>query len=192
MADTPGPIEGELAEARDLVLLAEPEQLALLQDEQAGRSAGAAVIEAERRGRGRPTGARNKRNAKFRDQILALGPHPAIALQRAYSTPVDLLAAQLGCSRLEAAQLGIRAAAELLPYVEGKQPVTVDLRQRHDVVMIMAGGAGVGGEQLDAIAEAVNLADDELGGIDWGSATIEDLPSLSGEPQEDVRSGEAD
>lgn len=183
MADHPGPVADELDEARDLALLADPEQLALIQDEQAGRSAGAAIIEAERRGRGRPAGSRNKRNAKFRDQILALGPHPAIALQRAYSTPVELLAAQLGCTRLEAAQLGIRAAAELLPYIEGKQPVTVDLRQQHDVVLIMGGAPGVDGGQLEAIAEQVNAAD---GAMDWDTAEFEELPagdaSEQGEP----------
>jgi hypothetical protein len=58
------------------------------------------------------------------------GVHPALALARAYSTPVELLAAQLDCSKLEAFQCQMRAAAEVLPYVEGKQPVQVDVRQR--------------------------------------------------------------
>lgn len=181
MADHPSPIEGELEQARDLALLPDPEQLELIRDTVPARDAGTAVAVAERRGRGRPPGALNKRNAKFRDQILALGPHPALALQRAYSTPVEVLAAQLGCTRLEAAQLGIRAAAELLPYVEGKQPVTVDLRQQHDVVMIMAGAPGVGGAELQAIADHVNDAD---GAIDWETAEFEEL-----EPVPDVSQG---
>jgi hypothetical protein len=185
MADHPSPIAGELDQARDLVLLADPEQLELIRDQVPARDAGTAVQVAERRGRGRPKNSLNKRNAKFRDQLLALAPHPALALARAYSTPVETLAAQLDCSKLEAAQLGIRAAAELLPYIEGKQPISVDVRQRADVVMIMAGAPGVAGETLDAIASEVNAGLVE--GIDWQTAEIEDLsPSLVGSPSRDV------
>lgn len=180
MADHPRPLDGELEQARDLALLPDPEQLELIRDAVPGRDAGTAARVAERRGRGRPPGALNKRNAKFRDQILAMGPHPALALQRAYSTPVELLAAQLDCTRLEAAQLAIRAAAELLPYIEGKQPVTVDLRQQHDVVLIMGGAPGVDGGQLDAIADQVNAAD---GAIDWETAEFEEIEPGDSVPQ---------
>jgi hypothetical protein len=185
MADHPTPLAGELDQARDLALLADPEQLELIRDQVPGRDAATAVQVAERRGRGRPLGSLNKRNAKFRDQLLALAPHPALALARAYSTPVEVLAAQLGCTKLEAAQLGIRAAAEVLPYIEGKQPISVDVRQRADVVMIMAGAPGVTGQQLDAIAVEVNAG--MVDGIDWDSAELEDLsPSLVGSPSRDV------
>lgn len=173
MADHPKPLDGELSEARDLALLADPEQLELIRDQVPNRDAGVAVQVAERRGRGRPPGSRNKRNAKFRDQILALGPHPAIALQRAYSTPVETLAAALGCTKLEAAQLGIRAAVELLPYIEGKQPVTVDLRQQHDVVLIMGGAPGVTGEVLEGIAHQV-AEDAEPGAFDEIELELDD------------------
>lgn len=182
MADQPpSAFDAELVEARDLVLLADPEQLDLLARETG--SAGAAVIEAERRGRGRPRGSLNRRTAKFRDQILALYPHPAEALARAYSTPVEQLAAQLGCSKLEAAQVGIRAAAELLPYIEGKAPIAVDVRRRNDVVLIMP-GAGATEEETAAIVEAVNAAEE----IDWASAEpidVQAITSFTGEAIED-------
>lgn len=184
MADHPSPVAGELSSARDLCILGDPEQLELIRDEQPGRDAGAAVIAAEKRGRGRPAGALNKRNAKFREQLLALAPHPALALARAYSTPVELLAAQLGCTKLEAAQLGIRAAAELLPYVESKQPVAVAVKHAHDVVLVMPGN-GVSAEQLDAIAS--EIADAAADGIEWAEAEIVDvLPSLTGTPDQAV------
>lgn len=181
MPDHAGPVDEELEAARDLSLLDDPEQLELLRDKAPNRDAGTAVQASRRRGRGRPRGALNKRNAKFRDQILALGPHPALALQRAYSTPVETLAAQLECSKLEAAQLGVRAASELLPYVEGKQAVKVDLRQQHDVVLIMGGAPGVDGEELDAIADQVNAAEEQ--GIDWAEAEFVDLPDDDGDPE---------
>jgi hypothetical protein len=185
MADHPSPVAAELHEARDLCILSEPEQLELIRDAVPGRDAATAVAVAERRGRGRPRNSLNKRNQKFRDQLLAIGGHPALALVRAYSTPVETLAAQLGCSKLEAAQLGIRAAAELLPYVEGKQPVQVDVRQRSDVVLVMASGAEIDGGELQRIADEATHGMAE--GVDWESAEIVDvLPSLSGEPKQDV------
>lgn len=193
MADHPRPLESEIVEAqRDLCALPDPEQLELIRDQVPGRDAATAVAVVERRGRGRPTGARNKRNTKFRDQILGLGPHPALALQRAYSTPVEALAATLGCSRLEAYQLQVRAAAELLPYIEGKMPVQLDIRQAHDVVLIMGGAPGVGGDQLEAIAREVGGAGEDE--IDWGSATFEELPEAvrNGEPLRDSPAASGD
>lgn len=189
MADQPpSVVDAEICQARDLVLLADPEQLDLLTEETG--SAGAAAIELERRGRGRPRGAINRRNAKFRDQLLALYPHPAEALARAYSTPVDQLAAQLGCTRHEAAQLGIRAAAELLPYIEGKAPIAVELKRRNDVVLIMP-GAGTSEEELEAIRASIDAAEE----IDWGSAEAGDvlaITSFASGPQSDVSSDELD
>jgi hypothetical protein len=184
MADHPSPVAGELQEARDTCVLGDPEQLELIRDLVPNRDAATAVAIAERRGRGRPRGSLNRRNAKFRDQLLALAPHPALALARAYSTPVETLAAELGCSKLEAAQLGIRAAAELLPYVEGKQPTQVELKHHNDVVLIMPGG-GITPLQLEAIQNEAGAGMAE--GIDWEGAEILDvLPSLSGTLEQDV------
>lgn len=189
MADQPpSVVDAELAQARDLVLLADPEQLNLLTEEQG--SAGAAVIEHERRGRGRPKGALNRRNSKFRDQLLAIYPHPAEALARAYSTPVEQLAAQLGCTKHEAAALGIRAAAELLPYIEGKAPISVDVRRRNDVVLIMP-GQGVDEAELDAIRAAI----DDAAEIDWATAEAGDvleLTSFQGGQGSDVSTDQAE
>jgi hypothetical protein len=184
MAEDHSPVAAELKEARDLCVLADPEQLALIQDETPGRDAGTAVAVAERRGRGRPPGSINRRSAKFREQLLGMcgGMHPAMALARASTTPLELLAAQLQCSKLEAAQFAQRAAIELLPYMESKQPVDVNLSRRNDVVLIMAGG-GVGDEEIEDIRRDL----DDAGEIDWEQAEIIDvLPSLSGEPSRDV------
>jgi hypothetical protein len=172
MADQPPSVfDEELRQPRGL--LADPEQLDLLAEE-AG-SASAATVELEKRtGPGRRPGSLNRRNAKFREQLLGLYPHPAEALARAYSTPVHQLAAQLGCSKLEAAQIGIRAAAELLPYIEGKAPISVDVRRRNDVVLIMP-GAGVGDEQLAAINAGLAEAEE----IDWSTAEAGDVLQLT-------------
>lgn len=170
MVDTPTPLEADLDAARDLAALPDAEQLELIRDRTPGRDAAVAV--AEYRGRGRPPGAKNKRNVKFRDQILSLHSHPGVALARAYDRPVELLAAELGCTKLEAFQVQVRAAAELLPYIEGKQPVTIDVRQKHDMVMILAGGPGVGAAQLEATADQVNRLGDD-GPIDWEGVQVD-------------------
>lgn len=188
MADHPSPVAGELNQARDLCALPDPEQLELIRDQVPGRDARTAVAIAERRGRGRPPGSRNRQNQKFREQLLALsgGVHPGLVLARTYAMPVETLAATLECTRAEAYAFQMRAAAELMPYFEGKQPVQVDIRQRSDVVLVMAGGNQVDGGTLEAIAEEAN--DGIAGGVDWETAEILDvLPSL-GEPSQDVSS----
>jgi hypothetical protein len=179
MGDHPSPVAEVLNEARDLAALPDAEQLELIRDEVPNRDAGTAVAVMERRGPGRRPGALNRRNAKFREQLLAMsgGVHPALALARAYSMPVGTLAAVLDCSKLEAFHCQMRAAAEVLPYMEGKQPVQVDVRQRSDVVLVMAGGGGIEPEDLQRITDEATHGMSE--GVDWESAEIVDvLPSL--------------
>jgi hypothetical protein len=192
MADHPSPVAAELSEARDLCALPDPQQLDLLRDQVPGRDAATAAALAERRGRGRPKNALNKRNAKFREQLLGMcgGQHPAMVLARSTTMPVEQLAAVLQCSRSEAFGFQLRAAAELLPYIEGKQPVEVEIRRRNDVVLIMPAG-GASADQLDRIASEAGEGMAE--GIDWAEAEIIDvLPSLSGTPQQAVSPGEAE
>lgn len=192
MADHPSPVAGELSEARDLCALPDPFQLDLLRDAVPGRDAATAVALAERQGPGRRPGSLNKRNAKFREQLLGMcgGQHPAMVLARTTTTPVDQLAAILKCSRAEAFGFQQRAAAELLPYLESKQPVAVEISRRADVVLIMPAGSSTP-EQLDAIADEAGQGMAE--GTDWASAEIIDvLPSLSGTPEQAVPPGEAE
>jgi hypothetical protein len=109
------------------------------------------------------------------------GQHPALVLAR----DDDAGRAARGRARVLEAR-GVpaqqRAAAELLPYLEGKQPTQVEISRRNDVVLIMPSGRGnLSAEQLDAIAAEARegMAD----GIDWTEAEIIDvLPSLSGTP----------
>lgn len=192
MGDHPGPLAADLDAARDRGLLADPEQLQLLQDQVPGRDA-ATAVQVARRGPGRPAGALNKQNRKFRDQILAIcgGQHPAVGLARASTTPVDLLAAQLGCSLYEAATLSLRAAADLMPYLERKQPVEIDLREHSDMILVIAGG-GVSGDQLAGIRDEI----DAVEGVDWSTCEIEDVvPSIASDQgglASDVQSGSCD
>lgn len=108
---------------------------------EAERAAGVTIgqaVENVRRA-GRPKGAMNKRTGALRDYILNQFQHPAVALAQAYSRPVDMLAAELGCTKLEAFTVQVRAAGELLPYIESKMPVAVGIDQRGTIQLVIHG-----------------------------------------------------
>lgn len=89
-----------------------------------------AVIEHRRRtGKGgRKKGSTNKRSDDFARYMLQFGPHPGITMQRIQARPLEILAAELGCSKHQAAQLQIRCADAMMPYFESKKPVGLDIR----------------------------------------------------------------
>jgi hypothetical protein len=102
-----------------------------------------AAIEARRRGR--PPGSVNRATAEWRDWLLRRYRSPLEALAETYSRPVDVLAAELRCTLLEAMQLQQRAAIELAPYLHGKAAVEVNLTGRGLVgLTIVTGQAGDG------------------------------------------------
>lgn len=105
----------------------------------------AAVREYRRRqGKGgRKLGSGNRRNAEFRAFILAQGGHPGVFLQRVMDRPVELLAAELGCDKRDALDRQIRCATELMPYVEGKMPVNVNVAVRGDFSLVAGAGTGL-------------------------------------------------
>lgn len=112
-----------------------------------GGDIGAAVIEWRRRAGkgGRKRGAVNRKSADFARYLLQFGPHPGVAMMRTIARPVEMLAAELGCDKLEAASLQQRAAAELLPYFESKKPVAVDLGGAAHMTLILGQAAPAAG-----------------------------------------------
>lgn len=112
------------------------------------RDAGQAVERVRKAGR--PPGAINKRTGVLRDFILNQYSHPAVVLAQTYSRPVDDLAAQLGCKRIEAFQVQVKAAAELLPYIESKMPVAVGIDARGAISLVLHGADGASGGVVDA------------------------------------------
>lgn len=116
----------------------------------------AAVREHRRRAGkgGRKLGSGNRRNAEFRAFILAQGGHPGVFLQRVMDRPVELLAAELGCDKQGALDRQIRCATELMPYVEGKMPVNVNVAVRGDFSLIAGAGTG--------LFDGIDQDDDEL------------------------------
>lgn len=125
-----------------------------------------AVVEWRRRAGkgGRKRGAVNRKSADFARYLLQFGPHPGVAMMRTIARPVELLAAELGCTLLEAKAIQQRAEAELLPYFESKKPVAVDFGGQAHMTLILgqavpgAGPAAAIGP--DQAALPISFADD--------------------------------
>lgn len=120
---------------------------------------------------GRKKGSRNKRTEEFRRLVLASGGHPGLFLQRIYDRPTELLAEELGCSKREALDRQIRAADTLMPFIEGKQPVSVNLAVRGDMVLSAAMGTGLFDDLED-------LDGDDLGDDPQLSFSVENQPLI--------------
>ncbi|MFZ4687864.1 MAG: hypothetical protein ACOYLS_01370 [Polymorphobacter sp.] len=106
-------------------------------DGRADRNAGHAVEAV--RAAGRPKGATNKRTAAWRDYLLSKYAHPLEVLAQAYSRPVETLAAELGCTKLEAFTAQVKAAAELAPFIESKMPIGVAVDARGTISLVIHG-----------------------------------------------------
>lgn len=105
----------------------------------AGYQPGAPV----RRSAGRPVGAVDKRTAAWRDFVLARYPHPLVALAETWSRPVDQLAAELGCTALEAHRQQLKAVEAALPYLERRMPQEVAVSSDGAMVLQMVVSAGM-------------------------------------------------
>lgn len=151
-------IEAAVVEEQlDLLAPPSPEEMADAREElgpEVGRMA--LVRHAREKRRGRPKGAKNKRTDDFARYLLGFGQHPAITMMQIQSTPPEVLMeaskreftkhVRLGTGDLakvetlvwtaptltyEGAQsLRIRCAEGLMPFLESKKPVAVDMTIR--------------------------------------------------------------
>lgn len=118
---------------------------------------------------GRKPGAKNRQNLAFQQYLLQFGPQPGVTQMRFLGRSVEQLAAELGCTKLEAAQLQIRCDDNLLPYFASKMPVAVDMRHSGDVTIefhegmagAIDGGDLVAGSAGDDLFEGLGFADQE-------------------------------
>lgn len=135
-------------------------QLSLLADETGGGTEDAAS-----RGAGRPPGTPNRRTTRLRDWILAKGyRHPAIVLAELASAKADVLATALQCKRAEAQELIRKSAVDLMPYMEQKMPVAVELPDDAERPMLLIGE--VTARRVQAIAAGALGLDDPVEDIE--------------------------
>ncbi|MCJ8158844.1 hypothetical protein [Sphingomonas sp. LaA6.9] len=161
------------AEQLDMLDPVSPEEMIEAREEMGPQAGNMSVLRlARERKRGRPPGARNKRTDDFARYILGFGQHPAITMMQIQATPAEVLieasrqrkvhsfrkdgTPNIVIERLsyEAAQsLRIRCAEGLLPYLESKKPVAVDL-SFNGVADLMIEGVTHTREEMGDILEA--------------------------------------
>lgn len=115
---------------------------------------GADLFGQPRRGRGggRPKGSRNKVTETFRAYFLSLHKHPALALAEIASVPVEELARRLGCDRFDALKLQTQCLTAILPYVEKRQPIALELPAGSGLTLVigdLAAPGAAGGPAID-------------------------------------------
>lgn len=118
------------AELRQLDLLdnPSPEDMLEAREELGYGASGRAVAELARDKRhGRPKGARNKRTDDFARWLLSFGQHPAKTMMEIQATPTEVLMEASKKPYLECLDRRIRCAEALMPYLESKKPVAVDM-----------------------------------------------------------------
>lgn len=157
--------------------------------EQLGPMAGrlAVLRHARETKRGRPPGARNKRTDDFARYLLGFGQHPALTMMQIQATAPEVLIENSrrtvtkilkgGKDRddklveieeetltYEGAQsLRIRCAEGLLPYLESKKPVAVDLSFNGVADLVIEGVTHSAAELADYVDGEFLPLDDEQG-----------------------------
>ncbi len=145
------------AQAEQLPLIPDPEIMAEAR-QALGQEASRIEVLAEARRRGRPKGARNRRTDDFAKFLGQFGQHPAITMMQIQNTPPEMLIEASKQEKVhsftragrpnvviermsyEAAQaLRVRCAEGLLPYMESKKPVAVDLSLNGDFNLLLPG-----------------------------------------------------
>jgi hypothetical protein len=119
----------------------EPEQLGLLEegDQAAVPAIGGRI--------GRPPGARNRRTAELAELLKRRhGRGPLELLFERMMAPVAELAAQLKADPWDVWREQNRLAEAVLPYVEQKMPIDVDVKQQREVTVHLVAPAGMEGE----------------------------------------------
>ncbi len=139
--------DGAEAEQLDLLDPVTPEDIWDARETLGGDATPNQVTELARaKKRGRPKGARNRRTDDFERYILGFGQHPAITLMQIQATAPEVLmeaskrrkvhsfqkdgTANVVVEHMtyaEAQSLRIRCADIMLPYIEGKKPLKVDM-----------------------------------------------------------------
>lgn len=139
-----------LLDARPDVAARAAEQLSLLPTPAAAADLAADDEGARRSGPGRPPGSRNRRTEEWVEYLLRRYSSPLIGLFETFSRPVEQLAAELGCTKLEAFKEQRAALEAALPYVHQKLPLAVSIDAKtHATLVLDLGGVrpGEAGEE---------------------------------------------
>lgn len=124
-----------------------PEEMAEAQERLGPNAGNLAVLKEARSARGRPKGAKNRRSDDFAKFILSHGTHPAVTMMQIQTTPPEVLVERSRqidpikrrLSYGDAQAMRVRCAEALLPYIEAKKPVAVELDAKGDFNLLIPG-----------------------------------------------------
>ncbi|CAN5438767.1 hypothetical protein BH09PSE4_BH09PSE4_22520 [soil metagenome] len=162
----------EAAEQLDMLDPITPEEMLEAREALGPRAGNLSVLaHAREKRRGRPPGSRNKRTDDFARYILGFGQHPAITLMQIQSTPPEVLIENSRRLRRRrrtdtgieidvmqtmtydaALSLKVRCAEALMPYLESKKPVAVDM-SFSGVADLFIAGVTHSQDEIDTILE---------------------------------------
>ena len=106
-------------------------------------------------------GIPNRRTVELRQLYLKMGlPHPVLAMGAVLRLGIDGIKRELGCELLDAAELYRKIAADVAPYIEGKQPTRVAVMGSKPLPVLVIGETG------EAIGQIVQAREDGVLAID--------------------------
>jgi hypothetical protein len=108
--------------------------------------------ETVRSGPGRPRGSLNRSTRDLVKLIESTGKNPIMAMAEIVATPIDVIAATLGCKKIEAAEYHRKVMSDLAPYVAQKLPTAVQVQGANAGMLVINTGAPLTHEALKAFA----------------------------------------
>ena len=141
-----------------------------------------------RAGIGRAKGAGNRRTQAMRDLYLRMGyTHPMLWLGEIISRPVNELARELHCDAVDALAEQRKAAADLLPYMESRQPLQIhDDRERSPNVLIVGDVRSVVAAERQVSRSGAMAIDDDV--LEAVAKHVQDQGLSTAAPEGDARS----
>ena len=160
----------------------DPEQLDLLRDPQGRLPANALRTLRKAQpysGRGRKPGSGNKASKQIAKWFIEKYGDPLDVLGEIIVTPTDILVEQLKLAQggeakhkpvraMDAQLLRLKAVDIALPYIRGKQPISIDLNTRADVILNIPGLTDAA--HLAEFVDGAELSEGELERIEYTPA----------------------
>jgi hypothetical protein len=149
----------EKAAGEQMMLFADRSVFGTLRDPESGTRV--------QQGPGRPRGSTNRTTRDLVKLIERTGRHPVLAMAEIVATPIDVIAATLGCKKIEAAEYHRKVMSDLAPYVAQKLPTAIQIEGANAGMLVINLG-GAAGEQhrlglqlADAARQAVLIEHEE-------------------------------
>ncbi|AID30823.2 hypothetical protein MCHK_3016 [Mesorhizobium huakuii 7653R] len=112
--------------------------------------------------------------------IESTGRHPILAMAEIVATPIDVIAATLGCKRIEAAEYHRKVMSDLAPYVAQRLPLAVQVQGANAGMLVINnfGPVGEGTIGLNLVpVNGIQIEAEKLNEInDGGSAPHDSAP----------------